>query len=394
MSQDALSRRIGFHRTRISKAENGELPSVDLCAALDEHWQTGGELASYHASLDPSGHSQHSQHDQKEDPTDRRRLVQLAALSALAFETTSRIDACASAPTLSELEDDVTDIASGFDATPRPALIAEVAGRWHQVETMLERRLNVTDSHRATLLAGQLSYYLGRLAFTGGHYRDARRFADLSDRYAAQVGDAALVGSLAALRSSIAYYTQRWDEAAITAARARLDAPPHLTARLAAYEARSHARLGRIRETQRALADMNAARQTSTITRPGSSPFTAGSAAMFDAVCAVELGDGAQARRQASQAVDLTDPCSHEERGHAYLCLAAGYLLQDQPDPAAAAAAGRAAVTVPDGHLSATVVSAVSRLVRDLGPWSSDPDVRALGALVHQSRLALPGSAP
>lgn len=388
MSQDVLSRRIGFHRTRISKAENGELPSAELCAALDSYWQTGGELATWQARLDASGNGP------REDPTDRRKLVQLAALSALAFETTNRIDTSATAPTLGELEDDVTDIAAGFDTTPRPVLIAEIARRWHQVEAMLDNRLNVTDSQRATLLGGQLAYYLGRLAFTGGHYRDARRFADLSDRYAAQIGDGMLLGSLAALRSSISYYTQRWDEAASTAARARRDAPPYLAARLAAYEARGHARLGRDHETAGALADMNAAVEASAAPQPGSSPFTAGSAAMFAAVCAVGLRDGVEARAQARRAVELTDPHTHEERGHAYLCLASGHLLGDRPDPAAAVAASRAAVCVPEGHLSATVVAAVSRVVRDLGPWASDPDVRGLDALVHRSRLSLPGNAP
>ncbi|CAI7977072.1 conserved hypothetical protein [Frankia sp. Hr75.2] len=411
LSGTDLEKRTTHDRKNISAIRNrGRLPTRDILRAYDREFGTGNELTGLGeriraaqkavrltevtaaAGVDTPGPQQAESGREEVEETDRRQIVAIAALSALAFETTRRIDTSATAPTLGELEDDLADIAAGYDTTPHQILIGEVARRWHQVEDMLDRRLSVTDSLRTTRLGGQLTYYLGRLAFAGGHYRDARRFCDLSDRYADQVGDEMLTGSLAALRSSIAYYTHRWDKAALTAARGRRSAEPYLAARLAAYEARSHARLGRVRETENALAVMRAHAGVATRPRPGSSPFTAGSAAMFAAVCAIELGNGAEARRHAREAVDLIDPRSHEECGHAYLCLASGFLLQDRPDPAAAIAASRAAAAVPDGHLSATIVSAMSEVVRELGPWASDPDVRAFSALVQQSRLALPGS--
>ncbi|EIV94551.1 hypothetical protein [Frankia sp. QA3] len=422
-----LGEKIKVHRMVVSAACRGEqhgspwlLPSRQVVEGLDRELHAAGRLVQLwqdavmeHTALQikrkgvghlPAGNSTVVERPAagEENPTDadRRQFVELAALSTLAFETTRRIDASGAAPTLGELEDDMADIAASFDTTPRLTLIAEVAGRWKQVEAMLDgdnQRLTVTDSLRTTRLGGQLTYYLGRLAFTGGHYRDARRFADLSDRYAAQIDDDILIGSLAALRSSIAYYTHRWDDAATIAGRARRAAPPYLAARLAAYEARGQARLGRVHATESALTAMREAAGAATTPRPGSSPFTAGSAAMFAAVCAIELGDGAEVRHRAQQAVDLLDPRSHEERGHAYLCLATGVLLQDRPDPAAAVAASRAAAAVPDGHLSATIVSAMTEVMRDLNPWASDPDVSALGALVHQvsvgpSRVAPAGA--
>ncbi|WP_243657694.1 hypothetical protein [Parafrankia sp. BMG5.11] len=410
LSGTELEKRTTHDRKNVSAVRNGgRLPTRDILRAYDHEFGTGSELTdlgdriraaqkavrlsnlSAAAGVD-TPEPQPAESDEEVNGTDRRQLVAIAALSALAIETTRRIDTSSAAPTLGELEDDLDDIAAGYDATSHRVLIAEIANRWRQVEGMLDRRLSVTDSLRTTRLGGQLTYYLGRLAFAGGHYRDARRFCDLSDRYADQVGDDTLTGSLAALRSSIAYYTHRWDEAAIAAARARQGAPPYLAARLAAYEARSQARLGRVRETERALVAMRETAGAAMMPRPGSSPFTAGSAAMFSAVCAIELGDGVEARRRAREAVDLIDPRAHEERGHAYLCLASGLLLQDRPDPAAAVAASRAAAAVPDGHLAASVVSAMTEVVRDLGPWASDPDVHALGTLVQQSRLALPGS--
>ncbi|MEX5636674.1 helix-turn-helix domain-containing protein [Parafrankia sp. FMc2] len=406
-----LEKRTTYDRKNASAIRNrGRLPTRDVLQAYDRVFGTGSELTDLGERIraaqkavrltglittagvgSPEPQATELEREEVEE-TDRRQIVAVAALSAVAFETTRRIDTSTAAPTLGELEDDLADIAAGYDTTPHLILVSEVARRWRQVEGMLDRRLSVTDNLRTTRLGGQLTYYLGRLAFAGGRYRDARRFCDLSDRYAGQVDDDMLTGSLAALRSSIAYYTHRWDKAAVTAARARQGAPRYLAARLAAYEARSHARLGRVREAENALAAMRDHTGAATGPRPGSSPFTAGSAAMFAAVCAIELGDGIEARHRAREAVDLLDARSHEERGHAYLCLASAFLLQDRPDPAAAVTASRAALATPEGHLSSTIVSALAEVVRELGPWASDPDVRALGALVQQSRLALPGS--
>ncbi|KLL11548.1 helix-turn-helix domain-containing protein [Protofrankia coriariae] len=413
LTQDQLAARVGFPRGRaiVSRCEQGkEPPSERFARGIDAVLGANGEitrllrlveaerlrqaanaLTAGDAVDSPVGSRALSGEGPVEEAiTNRREFGELAALSALAFETARRIDASSAAPTLGELEDDVADIAVSYDATPHPVLIAQVGQRWQQIEGMLDHRLSVTDGRRTTRLGGQLAYYLGRLAFAGGHYRDARRFCDLADRYAGQIDDDVLVGSLAALRSSIAYYTHRWDEAAVAAGRALQAAPPYLAARLAAYEARGHARLGRVRETENALAAMRRHAGAVTMPRPGSSPFTAGSMAMFSAVCALELGDGASTRRWAQDAIDLIDPRSHEERSHAYLCLATGFLLQDQPDPSAAVAASYAAASVPEGHLSATIVSAMAEVARDLRPWASDPDVRSFDALVHQSRLALP----
>ncbi|MBL7496139.1 helix-turn-helix domain-containing protein [Frankia sp. CNm7] len=403
LTQSGLAGRIPHYdaestRTIISKCERGRIvPSETMLKAFDRELAAGGALvALVRAARSPSPRGQVAAFtgsgpagdDAEEVATDRR---QFAALSALAIDTVRRMDTLGASVTLGELKDDVADLALHYDTTPHPQLLASASRAWRQVETMLDRRLTVTDNLRTTRLGGQLTYYLGRLAFAAGQYRDARRFCDLADRYASQVADDILVGSLAGLRSSIAYYTHRWDEAAQVAARARPGAAPYLAARLAAYEARGLARLGRSQATVDVLADMRAAAGTSVAPRPGSSPFSPGSAAMFGAVCAIELGDGAAAERHARDALALVDPANHEEQAHAHLCLALAYLLQAQPDPGRAVAATRAAVDVPAGHLTSTIMSGARRVWRDLRPWTSDPDVQALGALVTPA-LALPGS--
>ncbi|ONH33606.1 hypothetical protein [Pseudofrankia asymbiotica] len=363
-----------------------------MLKAFDQELAAGGALvALVRAARSPGRHENVAPlpgqgaagDDAEEVATDRR---QFAVLSALAIDTVRRMDTFGASVTLGELEDDVTDLALRYETTPHTQLFSSVSRAWQQIETMLEQRLSVTDGLRTTRLGGQLTYYLGRLAFAGGHYRDARRFCDLADRYAGQVSDDVLAGSLAGLRSSIAYYTHRWDEAAIVAGQARQEAPSYLAARLAAYQACGLARQGLHRETADALASMRAAAGSSVSPRPGSSPFTAGSVEMFSAVCAIELGEGLAAQRHAREAIDLIAPDCHEERAHAYLCLASAQVSQARPDLAGAVAASWAALDLPNGHLTSTIVSALGHVCRDLRPWASDPDVQALGSLLDASR--------
>ena len=383
------------------------LPSMETVEALDRALKAEGELVALWQNammedtairirLKPTA-SQTSTGDLDrnlraaaghggEDTTDRREF---AGLSLLAIETLRRIDGTSSAVTLSELEDDLLELAVTFDQTPPRKLIKKTAEKWRQVETMLEGRLSIVDLHRATRLGGQLTYYLGRLAFATGHYRDARRFADLAERYTLQTSDDILLASIAALRSSIAFYTHRWDDAALIAAQARATAPSYVAARLAAYEARAQARRGRPAETAAALQAMQTGIPKATVPKPGSAPFTAGSAAMFSAVCLVSLGDGKNGERYAREAVDLIDSGHHEERSHALLALARSHLHRDRPDPSAAVAAAQEAIAVPDGHLTSTIVSALGGVWRELQPWESDPDVRALGQIISSPALAL-----
>lgn len=248
-------------------------------------------------------------------------------------------------------------------------------------------RASAADIPRATRLGGHLSYYLGRLVFASGYYPESRRFCQLGNRYATQVGDATLAGSIAALESSIAYYGRRWREAATVAARARSTAPSYLRGRLAAYEARAWAMLGEPEHTAAALSEMWN-RKPSGATRPGSSPFTTGSAHMFDAVCALALGDAVGGGRHASEAVDSLDQA--EERSHALLCLAEAYVVQDQPDPGAAVEACRRALAPFPDSLTSSVVLATDDVCKRLEPWVRDNDVRALVELVGGVRASLP----
>jgi hypothetical protein len=319
-----------------------------------------------------------------------RRAFSLAALSVTAAEILRRISSDTAAATLSDLESDVEDFAAAYDHTPHGVLLPQVAARWQTVQTRLDRgRISVEDLPRAELLAGQFSYFLGRISFAEGRYRESRRFADLAERHAFQADDALLVGSVAALRSSIALYTRRYTAAASIAGRARSAAPSYLASRLAAYEARSWAACGRPGEAAEALREMrDAVIQASPL--PGSSPFDDGSADMFTAVCFVQLDAGRDAEHYAVSAVERLAGGSYEERGHALLALANARLLRDRPDLAAAADAASRAIDIPDGHRTSTLQAAAGRVWRRMQPWAEDGDVGRFGELVASRPVALP----
>ncbi|MBL7489113.1 MULTISPECIES: hypothetical protein, partial [unclassified Frankia] len=320
----------------------------------------------------------------RESPTDRREFLGVAALSLAAAETLRQTQDGADALTIADLESDVDDVAASYDRTPPADTLPIVAAGWTRTRSLLGReRLTASDERRLTLLAGQFTYFLGRVMFAEGRYRESRRFAETSERYALKTEDPMLPGSLAALHSSIAFYTGRYMEAALYAGTARAAAPTYLAARLAAYEARAWSAARQSQPATDALAAMRTMLVVDSSPLPGSSPFTPASADMFTAVCTVRLRDGHSAQPYAQAAVERLSGSegSYEERGHAFLALANSYILRDRPDPAAAVAAATAAVSLPTGHVTSSITTAAHRVWRRLETWHDDADVRHFGQL-------------
>jgi hypothetical protein len=330
---------------------------------------------------------------EKEGQTDRREFFGVAALSLTAAEILQRTPDGADALAIADLESDVDDVAASYDRTPPADTLPVVTAGWSRTRSLLDReRLAASDERRLTLLAAQFAYFLGRITFAEGRYRESRRFAELSERFAAKSDDPVLPGSLAALRSSIAFYTGRYVEAAVYAADARTAPHPYLAARLAAYEARGWSAAQRSDLATEALAAMRARLVLDASPLPGSSPFTPASADMFTAVCMVRLRQGREAEPYARAAVERfgSNKGSYEERGHAFLALANSYLLRDRPDPGAAVAAATTAVSVPSGHVTSTIASAAKGVWRRLETWHDDVDVRRFGQLTASAQQARP----
>jgi hypothetical protein len=395
-----LERLTTYPRQQIGRAVAGhEVPSPGLAEALDAALGAGGRISALRERADREkkvrrlGLTPASHQPSEEEPTDRRDFLGMAALSLTAADILQRTPDGSDALTIADLQSDVDDVARRYDRTPHADLLPVAAAGWEQTKSLLGRQgLTNSDVQRLTLLSGQFTYYLGRITFAEGLYRASRRFAELSDRDASKTDDPLLPPSVAALRSSIAFYTGRYAEAAQYAGQARATAPPYLAARLAAYEARGWSAARKSHQAAEALASMRAAVIDAAAPLPGSSPFTAGSADMFTAVCSIRLHDGRAAEPYARAAVERLNVAgsSYEERGHALLALANCYLVRDRPDPESAVAAGITAVSLPTGHLTSTIAAAADRVWRRLETWHDDADIRHFGQLTATARQALP----
>jgi hypothetical protein len=233
------------------------------------------------------------------------------------------------------------------------------------------------------------------MAFNADDMRAARRFARLAGRYADESGEPVLILSVAALRSSIAYWTGRYG-AALAALRAVGDVRhPYMDARIAAYEARTLAKAGDHPGTRMALDRMETATGIFS-PLPGSTPVGPAGVAMFRAGVALELGDGAAAREWAPLAVAgygrRGGDYSAEEAQHAALTLALVHLLGPRPEPEEAARLARTVLVGPvppthtvipkvrrigrafaDGHRGLPEVAAFTEAYRALPPGTGTP---------------------
>jgi DNA-binding XRE family transcriptional regulator len=339
-TQEDLATKVKYNRTCIGKIENGQLPlPADRAKDLDLVFKTGSELVEWQARVEAVGA------EGEEDPTDRRQFVELGGLSALALTDEQELAAGGpDAATLDEIDSDVDEIAEAYGSAPHAELLPVVAHRWRQLRGMLGGYVRPTIRPRIVELRGQYSYFLGRMAFNANDMRSARRFARLAARYADEAGEPVLVLSVAALRSSIAYWTGRY-EAALAALHAVDDVHhPYMNARTAAYEARSQAKVGDHRAARTALDRMERAAYARA-PMPGSTPLGPAGVAMFRADVALVIGDVSAAREWAPLAVDgyrrRNGDYNIEEAQHATLAVAYALLLGPSPEPEEAARLAR-----------------------------------------------------
>lgn len=316
---------------------------------------TGGDQDPPRPTVEPRG---------EVNQTDRRQFVELGALSALAASTQQRMDAAVTFTTLDELEADADEIARVYGSAPHASLLPEVGSRWRQIRAVLDGPVAPEARPRVTTLGGQFTYFLGRLAFNANDMRSARRFAGLAARYADEVGDPVLILSIAALRSSVAYWRQEYGKALNALRAVGHLSDPYMDARIAAYEARTYAALGDAVAARAALDRMEATAGTFA-PRPGSTPVGPAGVAMFRSGVALSLGDAKGAREWAPIAVSgyqsRGGDFSVEEQQHAALTLAVTHLMGTRPEPEEAA---RLATSALDGVAvpTHTITSKIHRI--------------------------------
>ncbi|MCK9904192.1 helix-turn-helix domain-containing protein [Frankia sp. Cpl3] len=316
-----LEKRTTHNRKNVSAIRNGgRLPTRAVLRAYDQALGTGTELTDLGERIRAAQKAvrlagltaaagvdtpepQAAESDEEVSGTDRRRVIELGALSALALSTQQRMDAAVADTTLDELEADADEIARVYGSAPHAALLPEVGGRWQQVRGILDGPISPQARPRVTTLGGQFSYFLGRLAFNAGDMRSARRFTRLADMYASETREPVLLMSVATLWSSIAYHTGRYHHAAAALHRVHNVHDPYMDARVAAYEARTYAKLGDGEAARQALDRMERT-ASAHAPIPGETPVGPAAVAMFRSGVAITLGDRTMVEEWAPVAIE------------------------------------------------------------------------------------------
>lgn len=132
---------------------------------------------------------------------------------------------------LSEFDDRLYRYATTLLSAPHTSLLGPIIGDWRRVQAALARRLSPAVHIELTRVAGYLSFYLGVLSADTGANTSARRFATLTEQFAAQLDDRLLTGTSRSLDAAIAFADGRLD-----AARAAAVEDPYLHGWAAAAE--------------------------------------------------------------------------------------------------------------------------------------------------------------
>ncbi|WP_018640082.1 hypothetical protein [Parafrankia elaeagni] len=265
--------------------------------------------------------------------------------------------------TMAEFDDRLHRYATTLLTLPHTLLVRPVIADWRRAQAALGRRLSPAVHRELTGVAGFLSFYLGVLAVETGDDPSARRFATLTDQFAAQLDDPLLTGTAATLDSLVAFVTGRYDAAAGAARRADAAGHPYLHGWAAALEAGAAATLG---DTDTALIALDRLTQRPNVQglrHPGWPAFDEVREACVVADVVSRMG-GEGAADLGRIAVDMTSSGT-VERGWALASLA-GALAPDDP-PEASRMLGEI-VDILDVHPSRLLSRRVNEIVSIAGP--------------------------
>ncbi len=305
---------------------------------------------------------------------------------------------------LDQAEAQINRIAAVYRTTPHGDLMDAMGPEWQKIEKVLDRRVSPRVRARLTLVAGQYAFYLGTLAFDLGDDDTARGLLTVASQHAAQAKDllpassprrsdvSLLAGSVAAIRSSVAYFSGSYGEAADIAAQAREGAHPFARPILAGCEARAAVLAHRPDDAYATLADMQEHVWDGAI-MPGPNPGEAAFVHSFLAIALAHLGNGVEAEPHAKTSLELeiaAGPDHYVQIGGNYTALARTYLRRPEPDPERAADATQQALLAVEGRPTRGVVQRAGEMWRQLDArWPELPAVRDLGEIVKTSGRAL-----
>jgi hypothetical protein len=244
------------------------------------------------------------------------------------------------------------------------------------------------------ILAGQFSYCQARFVFKLGDNQAVNDCLSIAQHYGEQYDHHELLAAVMILRSSVAFYSGRYQEAVWFARAGQRYATPHSAARLAGGEARALGSMGPAFKAEiRAALDRA---EKSVQDRPGfvagaDSPFGPETFALYASMACRGAGDE-RAEAFARETVRQYDALRRlgNERAHyedltlGKLEVAASLVLRRPPEPTEAARIAIAALAMPRAMQTEQVKRRAAQLLVELSArWPSLPLVKELAEVVR-----------
>lgn len=364
--RDGLAARreaMGFTQEDFARAVNVELSTVgrwERGTLTPQPWrrpklakilqvsleQLAGLLLESSVGDRPEDHRGTSGSGTQMDPAEpglERSLVMEDAREAARFER--RIASSAvSRSTLDQFETDIRQFASDYVSQPLADLFVDIRDRRTEVFRLLEQNRFPEQMTELYLHASRLGGLQAHICLDLGHYREADAQARTAARCAHLAGHPAMRAWVCSLRSLIAYWDSRLDDAVAFAREGAAQAVRgSVSARLPALEARACAargdKSGAIEALYRAESARAAVRDDGDA---GVFTFPAAKQAVYAGTTLLALGDRSSAKRavhESSRALALYEQAAPADRSSgdilaARLDLASAYLDQDQVDGA------------------------------------------------------------
>nr|WP_083867005.1 MULTISPECIES: hypothetical protein [Frankia] len=276
---------------------------------------------------------------------------------------------------LSEFDDRLYRYATTLLSVSPTSLLGPIVGDWRRVQAALARRLSPAVHIELTRVAGYLSFYLGVLSADTGADTSARRFATLTEQFAAQLDDRLLTGTSRSLDAAIAFADGRLDAARAAAARAAAVEHPYLHGWAAAAEVTLAAAAGDESGVDAALTRLRDRPVVRGLRHPGWPAFddVREACVVADAMARLQVPG---ARSAAWRAVAITTPGTLE-RGWALAALATTLVNHD---PATAGGVLDEMVAILDARPSRLLATRVHEVLLLISSPPVDRAPRTAGA--------------
>jgi len=296
--------------------------------------------------------------------------------------------------TLAQLQHGIHHLAGNFAATSLTELTRPIERAWNDAESLLETRVSGRARRDLELVAGQYSFYRGRLAADMEDDQAALTFLVLAGQHARAAGDSLLSGAVAAMRSELAFFAGDFSGAAAIATEGQIGAHPYIVPVLAGSAARALAQTGDIDGTFTALRTMSDNVWTGKVL-PGVDPGDEEAYEAYSAIALGYLGHGDKAEIHAQRSLTLVSGTGrHLQLAGTHFALARAFIRRPRPEPERAAAALGDALRAGQRSGAGRITARAAGIYQHLATprWARLPAVRDLGTVLHEHLALAPAS--